>query len=137
MPLEFLNDSQYDYNHLSVSTKLHTMLPKFQPSNEIEQKKFNEFLEKTNNNGFNPSLHELNYLLKAPDYLWIPYVLFRHDFNRLAKDRMSTKFPLYLLIEPTSICNLRCVMCFQADKSFGDQKSFMGRMSMDLLKTPI
>ena len=28
-------------------------------------------------------------------------------------------------------------MCFQADKSFGDQKSFMGRMSMDLFKNII
>ena len=38
MPLEFLNESQYDYHHLSVSTKLHRMLPKYQPSSEIEQK---------------------------------------------------------------------------------------------------
>ena len=81
-------------------------------------KKTKYLLDKINKENFKRSLHGLNYLLKDPEPLWVPYVFFRYDFNRLSKDLISTKFPLYLLIEPTSICNLRCVMCFQADKSF-------------------
>ena len=46
----------------------------------------------------------------------------------LTEGKIITDFPLYLLIEPTSICNLRCVMCFQTDKSFGAEKKFMGRI---------
>ena len=80
------------------------------------------------------SNHETYYISRAPRNLWLEYLLFREKFNRLANDRIETDFPLYLLIEPTSICNLRCVMCFQIDKSFSGDKSFMGRMDLDLFK---
>lgn len=84
--------------------------------------------------GFTLSLNELEYLSKAPRKLWIDYLLFRHTFQNLALKKDNTPFPLYLLIEPTSICNLRCVMCFQTDKTFSSEKSFMGRMNLDLFK---
>ena len=79
---------------------------------------------------FSPNQHELFYLDKAPTNLYVPYLLFRNKFRVLTEGKIKTDFPLYLLIEPTSICNLRCVMCFQTDKSFGADKSFMGRMNI-------
>ena len=47
--------------------------------------------------------------------------------------RITPSVPSYVLIEPTSICNMRCPMCFQSDKSF-TKKPFMGIMSIDLAK---
>ncbi len=86
---------------------------------------------------FCPSVQELQYLSKAPSHIWVDYLLFRHFFNNLAEKKFKTDFPPYLLIEPTSICNLRCIMCFQKDKSFGGEKSYMGRMDMGLFKNVI
>ena len=41
-------------------------------------------------------------------------------------------------IEPTSICNYRCVFCFQTNKEFTDKKSgYMGKMSLDTYKKTI
>jgi len=103
-----------------------------------------EFLIKTNkdlidlhNSNFLVSLHELEYLSKAPEDIWVDYLSFRFAFRNLASKKEVIPFPLYLLIEPTSICNLRCVMCFQIDKTFGAEKSFMGRMDFDLFKKAI
>ena len=81
--------------------------------------------------------HELEYLSKAPLSLFEDYLLFRYEYHALATEKIKTKFPLYILIEPTSICNLRCVMCFQTDKSFGNNKEFMGKMDLGLLRSII
>ena len=43
-------------------------------------------------------------------------------------------FPIYLLIEPVSACNLRCIMCFQIDESFTSNNNFMGNMDIILFK---
>ena len=53
-----------------------------------------------------------------------------------AQQKVS-KFPSYLLIEPTSICNLRCVMCFQIDETFTRDKSNMGLMPWKLFTSVV
>ena len=50
------------------------------------------------------------------------------------KDHIVYDFPIYLLIEPVSACNLRCIMCFQIDESFSSNTNFMGNMDFDLFK---
>lgn len=99
--------------------------------------KQNKYLKALRQENFKLSLHELEYLSKAPVALWQDYLSFRHIFRKLGPKKIKTPFPLYLLIEPTSICNLRCVMCFQADRTFGGDKKFMGRMELSLFKTII
>ena len=96
-----------------------------------------EDLHPLRNGNFVVSLQELEYLSKAPKHIWAEYLKYRGVFRNLAIKKQVTPFPLYLLIEPTSICNLRCVMCFQTDSSFGGEKSFMGRMELDLFKKVI
>lgn len=39
-------------------------------------------------------------------------------------------FPVYMLIEPTSVCNLRCTMCFQVDPTFTTKK-YLGFIDME------
>ncbi len=63
----------------------------------------------------------------------LDYLIYRFKFRVLPERRALPSFPVHLLIEPTSACNLRCVMCFQTDKSFTN-KSYMGMMDFGLYK---
>lgn len=63
----------------------------------------------------------------------LDYLIHRYKFKVYPKERIVADFPVYLLIEPMSTCNLRCVMCFQVDKSF-TKKPFMGMMNLELYK---
>lgn len=68
--------------------------------------------------------------LDIPRYLYHRY---RYEVFPLTKQ--LDNFPPYLQIEPTSICNYRCVFCYQIDESFSKNKSeFMGSMTLDLYR---
>ncbi len=64
----------------------------------------------------------------------VPYLIYRYKFRTLPLLRTVTDVPVHVAIEPASLCNLRCPMCFQTDLSF-TQKHPMGLMDMDLFKT--
>jgi sulfatase maturation enzyme AslB (radical SAM superfamily) len=61
------------------------------------------------------------------------YINFRFFFEQVSLKKYETDYPPYLLIEPVSICNLRCPFCYQSDTSF-TKKQFMGTMELDLFK---
>ena len=63
----------------------------------------------------------------------IKYIIFRYKFLKCGRDKVNFGYPLYLLIEPVSACNLRCPFCFQIDKSF-TRKPYMGVMNFKLFK---
>lgn len=84
-----------------------------------------------NNATFNFSDQEWHWLLHHSEDLWIRYVIYRYKFKIFPEQKKITDFPIYLLIEPTSMCNLKCIMCFQVDKKF-QQKKFMGVMPWKL-----
>ena len=74
----------------------------------------------------------------------IDYLIYRYKFKIFPERKLLSDFPIHVLIEPTSICNLRCVMCYQMDNKFtGDNikkngnTKMMGKMSMDLFKNVI
>ena len=49
--------------------------------------------------------------------------------------KIIDEYPPCLQIEPSSICNYRCVFCFETDKTFTNKKNgFMGTMKLDLFK---
>mgnify|MGYP001160827156 CR=1 FL=1 len=66
----------------------------------------------------------------------LKFTFHRFRFNFLPSIRVSPDVPAYLLIEPTSICNMRCPMCFQTDKSFTSNE-FMGKMDFNFFKSII
>ena len=63
----------------------------------------------------------------------LKYILYRYVFKEYPRKKISTKFPIYILIEPVSSCNLKCGMCFQSDATF-IKKEFMGKMDINLYK---
>ena len=49
--------------------------------------------------------------------------------------KIIDNFPPLVQIEPSSICNFRCVFCFETDKTFTNKKNgFMGTMKIELFK---
>lgn len=66
----------------------------------------------------------------------VPYLIFRFKFRLFPKRQIVSEFPIHLLIEPSSACDLRCVMCFQADKSF-TRKPYIGMMDMGIFRDVI
>jgi len=69
--------------------------------------------------------------------VWADYLIFRYKFKIYPNQKIVSEFPIYLLIEPISACNLRCIMCFQIDDSFTSNRELMGSMDIQLFKNII
>ena len=68
----------------------------------------------------------------------IRYLIYRYKYRIYPEIKKIGEFPPCVQIEPTSICNFRCVMCYQKDPTFNKKKDgFMGAMSLDLFKNII
>ena len=60
---------------------------------------------------------------------------YRYKYKIYSEEQILEAYPPCIQIEPTSVCNYRCVMCFQKDKTFSKKSSgHMGNMSLDLFK---
>ena len=99
--------------------------------NDINEIVFNNFIH-LNYPRFSLTPHEYHWLKCHPENEWIEYLVYRYRFKMYPIIKKLTKFPVHILIESTSICNLKCTMCFQIDKSFSKNKSFMGIMPWGL-----
>jgi len=65
----------------------------------------------------------------------VRYILHRYRYDVFPITKELAKFPPSLQIEPASVCNFRCIFCYQADKNFSSKSSsHMGTMSFDLFK---
>jgi radical SAM protein with 4Fe4S-binding SPASM domain len=66
------------------------------------------------------------------------YLVHRYRYEIFPQTKTIDNFPPYLQIEPTSICNYRCVFCFETDETFTNKKNgYMGEMTLDLFKKVI
>jgi len=100
---------------------------------EVIAKMIIENLEKFATMPFNWTPQEDNFIALQPENRWLKYLIYRYKFKNYPKNQIVADFPFYILVEPISTCNLRCVMCFQIDKTF-TKKPFMGIMPLDLFK---
>jgi MoaA/NifB/PqqE/SkfB family radical SAM enzyme len=74
--------------------------------------------------------------LNKKDFL--TYVAYRYRYNTYPITKTLSDYPPCVQIEPTSMCNFRCVMCYQIDKSFsGKSHGHMGMMDLNVYKKAI
>jgi hypothetical protein len=94
--------------------------------------------EKSEPADFTLSGHEILEIDRLPDSATLRYVVYRYRYNKFPQLHRRDAFPPSVQIEPTSICNYRCVMCYQADKSFSRKsEGFMGHMSLDRFRAAV
>jgi radical SAM protein with 4Fe4S-binding SPASM domain len=63
------------------------------------------------------------------------YLCHRYRYDVFPQTHELDNYPPYLQIEPSSLCNYRCVFCYQKDRTFFKPKSpQMGFMSLELFK---
>ena len=63
------------------------------------------------------------------------YLFYRYRYDVFPKTLRLDDFPPCLQIEPTSVCNFRCVFCYQVDEEFTSKAGgHMGMMPLDLFK---
>ena len=128
--ITFLTEKQIDKNQLlqilrNDSTKV---------IKHDDKPIFNEIISSLESDKFTLSPQEIQFLNSNSENLWSEYLIFRYKFENFPKKRILSNFPIYVLIEPVSACNLRCIMCFQIDDTFSSNKNFMGKMELSLFK---
>jgi len=84
--------------------------------------------------GFILSQDERSQMSKISKTQWLRFIRYRYRFKVYPRQQKLSDFPIVLLVEPTSICNLRCQMCFQSDDSFSRDRSFLGKMEFGLFQ---
>lgn len=77
---------------------------------------------------------EIQYLKRNSVEKWAKYLIHREKFNFLENNQGVSEFPIYLIVEPVSACNLRCPFCHQIDEKFTNNKQMMGNMDFELFK---
>ena len=65
----------------------------------------------------------------------LKYLISRYKYEIYPVVKKLDSYPPLVQIEPSSICNFRCVFCFETDKSFTNKKNgFMGTMDLNIFK---
>ncbi len=63
------------------------------------------------------------------------YLFYRYRYETFPQRKILDDFPPCLQVEPTSICNYRCVFCYQIDDEFTKKSGgHMGMMSLETFK---
>jgi len=99
-----------------------------------------DLFENGNNNRpkfeLSPNIIKEIFLLEDKDIL--RYLLHRYRYDIYPQIFMMDDYPPYLQIEPTSMCNYRCVFCFQTNKDFTKKSNgYMGHMTLDIFKRTV
>ncbi|MBL8012578.1 MAG: radical SAM protein [Candidatus Omnitrophica bacterium] len=79
--------------------------------------------------------HIADELSKIDDQHIGRYTVNRYRYDVYPKKKILDAYPPYLQIEPSSVCNYRCVFCYQTDAQFTTKANgYMGSMSFDVFK---
>lgn len=77
------------------------------------------------------SLGELKKALAYDDTTAARYLRYRYRFAVYPGRKKLLDYPLVVVVEPSSICNLRCRFCFICDPRLSANPAINGRMSLD------
>jgi len=119
--IDFLNKEDFD-----VETML-SVLRNHEYTGDVPFKDFADEIMSIVSN------QEIQWLRRNKPENVVDYLVYRYKFKKYPSMRKLEKFPLHLLIEPTSICNLRCIMCFQSDSSFHTSE-YMGMIDFGFFR---
>ena len=79
--------------------------------------------------------HVIEELGRVSDEEMLRYLFYRYRYEVFPQEKKIDHFAPCLQIEPTSICNYRCIFCYQIDKNLTRrQNGHMGMMSLELFK---
>lgn len=74
-------------------------------------------------------------IARLPDRDLGRYLAYRFRYDVFPKTRELDDFPPCVQIEPTSMCNYRCVFCYQVDRSFSQKsRGHMGSMRIEMFR---
>lgn len=92
----------------------------------------------TNKSNFYLRDHVVEEMAKIDKSDYFRYLKYRYKYDVFPVTHELTNFPPLVQIEPTSICNYRCVFCYQTDPKLSNKKNGqMGVMDLDLFKNLI
>ena len=84
---------------------------------------------------FNLKDNVIDELLTFEEKDILKYLIHRYRYEIFPIKKIIDDYPPYLQIEPTSICNYRCVFCFILNSSLTNKKNgHMGQMSLELFR---
>ncbi len=82
--------------------------------------------------------HELVEFENIHDWELFRYLIYRYKYNLYPLLKINDEYPPCVQIEPVSVCNFKCVFCYQADRTFSKKDSgYMGYMELELFKKVI
>lgn len=82
--------------------------------------------------------HVVEELQRIRDDELVRYLHYRYRYDVYPFTHQVDAYPPCVQIEPTSVCNYRCVFCYQTDKSFSQKREgHMGMMSLDTFKAVV
>lgn len=123
--------NNFGTDHEKVKKKIKILFPSLNLS--VEDKNILNKIISEKNIALNG--HEKVEFKKIKEKDWHRYLIYRYKYNNYPKEYYVGKYPPCVQIEPTSVCNYRCVMCYQADKTFSAKsKGYMGNMDIDIFK---
>lgn len=113
-----------------------------QTANEVRKELLTSALESLTRTGAGDSLRISQFLADElsliPDSKIAEFFIHRYRYEIYPILKKLDNYPPYLQIEPSSICNYRCVFCYQTDSTFSSRSSgMMGRMNLETFKKTV
>ena len=129
--ITFLTENHIDKDRIITILERHAPNLKSDKDKKIQEGIIKDF----KNNDFSLlNTQEIQYLTKNSEQKWGKYLIHRYKFNYYEDHHVLPDFPIYLLLEPVSACNLRCPFCHQIDDDFTSNQQMMGKMDLSLFK---
>lgn len=98
----------------------------------ILKKVLSDLLDKTNTAKFKITSFIAEEMYTYSDQEILRFFYHRYRYDVYPSEKLLDEYPPYLQIEPSSLCNYRCVFCYQTDTEFFKKsRSVMGFMSFE------